>query len=48
MSKKGEVLYQIDPAVYQATYNSAKAALARAEANLIPIRLKAGRYAGAC
>ena len=43
--KAGEVLYQIDPAVYQATYNSAKAALARAEANLIPIRLKAGRYA---
>ena len=42
--KEGEVLYQIDPAVYQATYNSAKAALARAEANLIPIRLKAGRY----
>jgi membrane fusion protein (multidrug efflux system) len=43
--KEGEVLYQIDPAVYQATYNSAKAALSRAEANLIPIRLKAGRYA---
>jgi len=39
-----EVLYQIDPAPYQAAYNSAKAALARAEANLIPIRLKAGRY----
>jgi membrane fusion protein (multidrug efflux system) len=43
--KAGEVLYQIDPAVYQAAYNSAKAALARAEANLTPIRLKAGRYA---
>lgn len=43
--KAGEVLYQIDPAVYQATYNSAKAALSGAEANLIPIRLKAGRYA---
>jgi membrane fusion protein, multidrug efflux system len=43
--KEGEALYQIDPAVYQATYNSAKAALARAEANLIPIRLKAERYA---
>jgi membrane fusion protein (multidrug efflux system) len=42
---KGDVLYQIDPAVYQATYDSAKAALARAEANLIPLRLKAGRYA---
>ncbi len=43
--KAGEVLYQIDPAVYQATYNSAKAALSRAEANLLPIRLKAERYA---
>lgn len=42
--KAGEVLYQIDPASYQAAYNSAKAALARAEANLIPARLKAGRY----
>ena len=41
----GEVLYQIDPAVYQATYNSTKAALARAEANLIPIQLRAERYA---
>jgi membrane fusion protein, multidrug efflux system len=43
--KEGDVLYQIDPAVYQAAYNSAKAALARSEANLVPIRLKAGRYA---
>ena len=34
--KAGEVLYQIDPATYQAAYTSAKAALARAEANLIP------------
>jgi len=42
--KAGQVLYQIDPAVYQAAYNSAKAALARVEANLIPVRLKAGRY----
>lgn len=42
--KAGEVLYQIDPASYQAAYNSAKAALARAEANLNPARLKAGRY----
>ncbi len=42
--KAGEVLYQIDPAIYQAAYNSAKAALARVEANLIPVRLKAGRY----
>ena len=42
--KAGTVLYQIDPASYQATYNGAKAALARAEANLTPIRLKAERY----
>jgi membrane fusion protein (multidrug efflux system) len=42
--KAGEVLYQIDPAAYQAAYNSAKAALARAEAHLIPARLKAERY----
>src|SRR3990172_66054 len=41
----GEVLYQIDPAVYQATFNSVNAALAKAEANLVPLRLKAGRYA---
>lgn len=40
----GEVLYQIDSAPYQAAYNSAKAALARAEANLIPVRLKYERY----
>ena len=43
--KAGEVLYQIDPATYQATYASAQAALARAEANLEPARLKAERYA---
>jgi membrane fusion protein (multidrug efflux system) len=42
--KAGEVLYQIDPATYQAAYNSAKAALAKAEANLIPARLRAERY----
>ena len=42
--KAGGVLYQIDPATYQAAYNSAKAALARVEANLIPVRLKSGRY----
>ncbi len=42
--KAGEVLYQIDPATYQAAYNSAKASLARAEANVIPARLMAERY----
>ena len=44
MSRPGEVLYQIDPATYQAAYASAKAALARAEANLAPVRLKAERF----
>lgn len=43
--KEGEVLYQIDPATYQAAYDSAKAALARAEAAVEPARLKAERYA---
>ncbi|MCC6857928.1 MAG: efflux RND transporter periplasmic adaptor subunit, partial [Bryobacterales bacterium] len=42
--KAGEVLYQIDPAAYQAAYNSAKAARTRAEANLLPARLRASRY----
>jgi len=42
--KAGQVLYQIDPATYQAAYASAKAALARAEASLASVRLKAERY----
>jgi len=42
--KAGQVLYQIDPAIYEAAFASAKAALARAEANRIPARLKAERY----
>lgn len=42
--KAGDVLYQIDPATYQATLNGAEAALAKAVANLEPLRLKAGRY----
>jgi membrane fusion protein (multidrug efflux system) len=42
--KAGEVLYQIDPATYQAAYNNAKASLTRAEANVVPARLKAERY----
>lgn len=40
----GQVLYQIDPASYQAVFASAKASEARAEANLIPARLKEERY----
>jgi len=42
--KAGQLLYQIDPATYQAAYASAKAAEARAEANLIPARLREERY----
>jgi len=40
----GDVLYQIDPATYQASYDSAKAALAKARATLTSIKLKAQRY----
>ncbi len=42
--KTGEVLYEINPSTYQAAYASAKAALARAEANVMPRRLKAERF----
>ena len=42
--KAGQLLYQIDPASYQAAYDSARASLARAEANCIPARLKEERY----
>jgi len=42
--KAGQVLYQIDPAAYQAAFASAKASEARSEANLIPARLKEERY----
>ena len=41
--KAGELLYQIDPASYQAAYNSAKASVARAEATVGAARLKAKR-----
>ena len=41
----GQVLYQIDPALYQADHDSAAAILARAEAALVSARLLAGRYA---
>ncbi|EPR38725.1 efflux transporter, RND family, MFP subunit [Desulfovibrio sp. X2] len=43
--KAGQVLYRIDPAPYQAAYDQAKANLAQAEANLVPLKLKAERYA---
>lgn len=43
--KAGQLLYQIDPAIYQAEYDSAKANLARAEATVGSEKLKAERYA---
>jgi membrane fusion protein, multidrug efflux system len=43
--KAGQVLYQIDPAPYQAAYDQAKATLANAQANLTTTKLKADRYA---
>jgi membrane fusion protein (multidrug efflux system) len=42
--KAGDVLYQIDPATYEATYSAAKAALARSEANAVSIRNRVDRY----
>ena len=40
----GEQLYQIDPAVYQAQYDSAKANLSSAQASLHTAQLRAERY----
>jgi membrane fusion protein (multidrug efflux system) len=42
--KAGELLYQIDPAIYQANLDSASAALAKAKAIEHSTRLKAERY----
>lgn len=42
--KAGQVLYQIDPASYEAALASARANQARAEATLGTVRLKAQRY----
>ncbi|MCU0596877.1 MAG: efflux RND transporter periplasmic adaptor subunit, partial [Desulfobacterota bacterium] len=42
--KLGQVLYEIDPAHFQAALENAKAALGRAEANLPSIRLRVERY----
>ncbi|HOP41162.1 MAG TPA: efflux RND transporter periplasmic adaptor subunit [Geobacteraceae bacterium] len=42
--KAGQALYQIDPATYKAAFASARAAQAKAEANLIPARLKEQRF----
>ncbi|MDD2466810.1 MAG: efflux RND transporter periplasmic adaptor subunit [Desulfobulbus sp.] len=42
--KADQLLYQIDPAMYQASYDSAKAALAKAEAQEKSDKIKADRY----
>ncbi len=42
--KAGQVLYQIDPAPFQATLNNSLAALGRAEATLPSIKARAERY----
>jgi membrane fusion protein (multidrug efflux system) len=42
--KAGETLYQIDPAVYRAALDSASASLAKAQANVVTLKLKADRY----
>lgn len=42
--KEGESLYQIDPAPFQATLNSARAELAKAKANAELARLTVNRY----
>jgi membrane fusion protein (multidrug efflux system) len=43
--KAGQVLYQIDPAPYQAALDQAKGNLANAQANVVSTRLQAERYA---
>lgn len=42
--KAGQVLYQIDPASYQASYDSARGTLAKAKATLASAKTKADRY----
>lgn len=42
--KAGQVLYQIDPAPFQAALDNARAALGRSEANLPSLRSRAERY----
>ena len=44
--RAGQPLYQIDPATYQAAYNSAAAGLAQAQAAATAAKLKADRYKG--
>src|SRR5512139_4126471 len=42
--KAGQILYQIDPTPFQATLDNANASLARVEAGLLPLKLRADRY----
>ena len=42
--KAGQVLFRIDPASFQASYDSAQAAVAKADANLAQADLKVRRY----
>ncbi len=42
--KAGDLLFKIDPAPFQAAYESSEASVARAEANLAQAELKAKRY----
>jgi membrane fusion protein, multidrug efflux system len=42
--KAGQLLYQIDPAPFQVAHDSARASLAKAQANLPTLKLKAERY----
>lgn len=44
MVERGQQLYQINPAPYQAVYNKVKADLLRAEANLASVAAKEARY----
>ncbi|MDN7500864.1 efflux RND transporter periplasmic adaptor subunit [Burkholderia gladioli] len=44
--KAGQVLYQIDPATYQAAYDQARGTLEKARATLASAKTKADRYTG--
>ena len=42
--RKGQTLYQIDPAPFRAAFGSAQATLARAQANVVAAQAKSDRY----
>ena len=42
--REGQPLFEIDPSIYRASLDSAKAEVLRAKANLNTLRIKAGRY----